>query len=78
MDIETSVEMLTGNIQDLPPPTTQEEVRRSQFRKELGHPQKVDVECFLVCRREKIYQKVGQLSGLGECTRTKVMDMEIT
>ena len=34
VDIGASVEMPTGKIQDLPPPpTTQEEVRRSPFRK---------------------------------------------
>ena len=34
VDIETSIEMPTGKIQDLPPPsTTQKEVRQSVFRK---------------------------------------------
>ena len=34
VDLEASVEMPIGKMQDLPPPpTTQEEVRRSPFRK---------------------------------------------
>ena len=38
VDIEVSVEMSTGKMQDLsPPPTTQEEVRRSPFRKAFEH-----------------------------------------
>ena len=38
MDIEASVEMPTGKIQDLPPPpTAQEEVHRSPFRKAFEH-----------------------------------------
>ena len=42
VDIEASVEMPTGKMQDLlPPPTTQEEVRRSLFRKAFEHSQKV-------------------------------------
>ena len=78
MDIETSVETSTGKIQDLPPPpTAQDEVRRSPFRKVFEHSQKVrlngllDVGCFQVVdekdekdvpkRRE--YQSVGKLSG---------------
>ena len=43
VDIEASVEMLTGKMQDLPPPpTTQEEERRSPFRKAFEHSQKVE------------------------------------
>ena len=42
--IEASVEMPTGKIQDLPPPpTTQEEVRQSPFRKAFEHSQKVEL-----------------------------------
>ena len=38
VDIEASVEMPTGKMQDLPsPPTTQEELRRSSFRKAFEH-----------------------------------------
>ena len=44
VDIEASIEMPTGKIQDLPPPpTTQEEVRRSPFRKAFEHSQKVEL-----------------------------------
>ena len=53
MAIEASVEMPTGKRQDLPPPpTTQEEVRRSPIYKAFEHSQKVelneplDVGCF--------------------------------
>ena len=43
MDIETSVEMPTRKMQDLPlPPKTQEEVLRSPFRKAFEHSQKVE------------------------------------
>ena len=55
VDIEASVETPTRKIQDLPPPpTTQEEVRRSPFRKAFEHSQKLelnrmlDVGCFKV------------------------------
>ena len=55
VDIEASVEIPTGKIQDLPPPPmTQEEVRRSPFCKAFEHSQKVElngllaVECFKV------------------------------
>ena len=48
MDIEASVEMPTGKIQDLPPPpTTQEKVRRSPFRKAFEHSQKVELNGLL-------------------------------
>ena len=88
VDIEASVDMLTGKMQDLPPPqTTQEEVRRSPFRKAFEHSQKVElngrltVGCFKV-----IYEKyipkgrkiVGSRwvhtykgDGHGNCLKTK-------
>ena len=73
VDIETSVEMPTGRMQDLPPPpTTQEEVRRSPFREAFEHSKKVGlnellaVGCFRVVD-EKTCQKVGKLSGLDGC-----------
>ena len=48
VDIETSVERPTGKIQDLPPPPTkQEEVRRSPFRKAFEHSQKVELNGLL-------------------------------
>ena len=83
VDIEASVEMPTGKMQDFPPPpATQEEGRRSPFRKAFEHSQKVelngllDVGCFKVVD-EKDVSKVGKLSGLDGCTRTRAMDMEI-
>ena len=61
VDIEASVEMPTGKMQDLPPPpTTQEEVRRSPFRKAFGHSQKVElnellaVGCFKVADEKDV------------------------
>ncbi|CAM9559144.1 unnamed protein product [Ascophyllum nodosum] len=80
--------MPAGNMQDLPPPpTTQEEVRRSPFRKAFGHSQKVelsgllDVGCFKVVD-EKYVPKgrkvVGsrwvhtyKSDGHGNCLKTK-------
>ena len=48
MNIEASVEMPTGKMQYLsPPPTTQEEVRRSPFRKAFEHSQKVELNGLL-------------------------------
>ena len=42
VDIEASVEMPTGKMQDLPPPpTTPEEVRRSPFFKAFEHSQRL-------------------------------------
>ena len=68
VDIETSVEMPTEKIQDLPsPPTTQEEIRRSPFRKAFEHSQKVDlnglldVRCFKVVVDEKYVSKGRKL-----------------
>ena len=52
MDIEASVEMPTGKMQGLPPPpTTQEEVHRSPFRKAFEHSQKVELSglCWKDC-----------------------------
>ena len=44
VDIETSVEIPTGKMQDLsPPPKTQEYVRRSPFCKAFEHSQKVEL-----------------------------------
>ena len=80
MDIEASVEMPTEKLQDLPPPpTTQEEVHRSPFRKGFEHSQKVGlngmlaVGCFKVVD-EKDMSNVGKLSALDGCTRTRAMD----
>ena len=48
VDIEASIEMPTGKMQDLqPPPTTQEEVRRSPFRKAFEHSQKAELNGWL-------------------------------
>ena len=48
VDIEASVDIPTGKIQDLPPPPkTQEEVRRSPFRKAFEHSQKVELNGLL-------------------------------
>ena len=59
VDIEASVEMLTGKMQDLPPPlTTQKEVRRLPFCKAFEHSQTVEfngllaVGCFKVVDEE--------------------------
>ena len=83
-----SVDMPTGKIQDLPPPpTTQEELSRSPFRKAFGRSQKVElngllaVGCFKVID-EKIMPKdwkvVGSRwvhtykgDGFGNCLKTK-------
>ena len=83
VDFEASVEMPTGKMQDLqPPPTAQEEVHRSSFRKMFQHSEKfelnglLDVGCFQVVD-EKVAPKVGKLSGLDGCAHTRKMDMEI-
>ena len=83
VDIEASVEMPTGKMQNLPPPpTTQEEVRHLPFRKAFEHSQKIelngllDVGCSKVLE-EKDVPKVGKLSDLDGCKRTRAMDMEI-
>ena len=83
VDIEASVEMPTGKVQDLPPPpTTQEEVRRSPSHKAFEHSQKVElnglrgVGCFKV-KDDKDVQTVGKLSGLDGCTHTWAMNLEI-
>ena len=88
VDIEASVEMPTGKMQDLPPPsTTQEEVRRSPFRKAFEHSQKVElngllaVGCFKVID-EKYIPKGRKIvgsrwvhtykgNGHGNCLKTK-------
>ena len=83
VDIEASVEMLTGKMQDLPPPqTTQEEVRRSPFRKAFEHSRRLNSMDglpwgVLKLQTKNIYQKVGKLPGLDGCIRTRAMDMEI-
>ena len=86
VDIEASVEMPTGKMQDLPPPpTTQEEVRRSPFRKAFEHSQKVElngllaVGCFKVVDEKdmpKGRKVVGSRwvhkgDGHGNCLKTK-------
>ena len=88
VDIEASVEMPTGKMQDLPPPpTTQEEVRRSPFRKAFEHSQKVElngllvVGCFKVVDEKdmpKVRKVVGSRwvhtykgDGHGNCLKTK-------
>ena len=48
VDIEASVEVPTGKMQDIPPPPkTQKEVRRSPFRKAFEHSQKVELNGLL-------------------------------
>ena len=48
VDIEASVEMPTGKMEDLPPPpTTQEKVRRSPFRKVFDYSQNVELNGLL-------------------------------
>ena len=87
-DIEASVGMPTEKMQDLPPPpTTQEEIRRSPFCKAFEHSQKVElngllaVGCFKVVD-EKYMPKgrnvVGSRwvhtykgDGHGNCLKTK-------
>ena len=88
MDIEASVEMPTGKMQDLPlPPTTQDEMRRSPFRKAFEHSQKVElnglraVGCFKVVDEKDIpkgRKVVGsrwvhtyKCDGHGNCLKTK-------
>ena len=67
VDIEAFVEMPTGKMQDLPPPpTTQEEVRRSPFRKAFEHSQKVELNGMLAvgyCKDER--PKNQRLSKVG-------------
>ena len=51
VDIEASVEMPTGKMQDLPPPpTTQEGMRRSPFRKAFEQSLKVELNGLLGIR----------------------------
>ena len=88
VDIEAPIEMPTGKIQDLPPPpTTQEEVRRSPFHKTFEHSQKVElngllaVGCFKIVDGKimpKGWKVVGSRwvytykgDGHGNCLKTK-------
>ena len=75
VDFEASVEMPTGKMQDLqPPPTAQEEVHRSSFRKMFQHSEKVelngllDVGCFQAVD-EKVAPKGRKVVG-SRCVRT--------
>ena len=64
VDIEASVEMPTGKIQDLPPPpTTQEEVRRSPFRKAFEHSQKVELNGLLAVGCFKVVDEKDMPKG---------------
>ena len=64
MDIDASVEMPTGKIQDLPPPpTTQEEVRRSPFRKAFEHSQKVELNGLLAVGCFKVVDEKDMPKG---------------
>ena len=88
VDVGASVEMPTGKMQDLPPPpTTQEEVRRSPFRKAFKHSQKVQLNGLLAVRCFKVVDEkdvpkgrkvVGSRwvhtfkgDGHGNCLKTK-------
>ena len=63
-DIEASVEMPTGKMQGLtPPPTTQEEVRRSTFRKAFEHSQKVELNGLLVVGWFKVVDEKDMPKG---------------
>ena len=58
VDIEASVEMPTGKMQDLPPSATmQEEVRRSPFCKAFEHLQKVELNGLLAVGCFKVVDK---------------------
>ena len=64
VDIEASVEMPTGKIQNLPPPpTTQEEVRRSPFRKTFEHSQKVELNGLLAVGCSKVVDEKDMPKG---------------
>ena len=64
VDIETSVEMPTGKMQDLPPPpTTQEEVRRSPFRKAFELSQKVELNGLLAVGCFKVVDEKDMPKG---------------
>ena len=64
VDIEASVEMPTGKMQDLPPPPmTQEEVRRSPFRKAFEHSQKVELNGLLAVGCFKVVDKKDMPKG---------------
>ena len=64
VDIEASVEIPTGKMQDLPPPpTTQEEVRRSPFREAFEHSQKVELNGLLAVGRFESVNEKNVLKG---------------
>ena len=64
VDIEASVEMPTGKMQDLPPPpTTQEEVRRSPFRKTFENSQKVELNGLLAVGWFKVVDEKDVAEG---------------
>ena len=64
MRIEASVEMPTGKMQDLlSPPTTQEEVRRSPFRKAFEHSQKVELNGLLAVGCFEVVDKTDMPKG---------------
>ncbi|CAM9432429.1 unnamed protein product [Ascophyllum nodosum] len=65
MDIEASVEMPTRKMQNLPPPpTTQEEVRRSPFRKAFEHSQKFELSGLLTVGFFKVVDEIDVPKGL--------------
>ena len=64
VDIEASVEMPTGKMQDLPPPPmTREEVRRSPFRKVFEHYQKVELNGLLAVGCFKVVDEKDMPKG---------------
>ena len=64
VDIEASVEMPTGKMQDLPPPpTTQEEVRRSSFCKAFEHSHKVELNGLLAVGSFKVVDEKDMPKG---------------
>ena len=64
VDIEASVEMPTGKMLDLPPPpTTQEEVRRSLFCKAFEHSKKVELNGLLAVGCFKVVDKKDMPKG---------------
>ena len=84
VEIEASVEMPTGKMQDLPPPpTTQEEVSRSPFHKAFEHSQKVGlnellaVGCFKVVDERDVPKGRKVVGSRWVRTLTRAMDMEI-
>ena len=64
VDIEASVEMPTGTMQDLPPPpTTQEEVRRSPCCKAFEQSHKVELNGLLTVGCFKVVDEKGMPKG---------------